>query len=448
MIPSSRARSEAEPQAANQPTIAFLPWGNSLEDWLEPLGVSLEALRTEFSASWLFRYIGALRRAGIRSVVIAPSRTVVRESSFTHQPTGATFALIPSPFLFRVLRRTAIGTGLSGQYVREVLEDRRTVLRAGGAYLAMSMRGVIRALRHHGCDAILCHEYEYPRFDQAILLGRLLGIPVFATFQGGTATSLLERPWRRTTIRRSAGLIIPSRLELERVRRRYGTPPPPIAHILNPVDLETWRPGNREAARTSLGLRAEARVVAWHGQVELLRKGLDILLDAWASLRRRRSDAELILLLLGTGPDAAALRRLIAERRLDGVRWNDAYIHDPLEIRRHLWAADVFAFPSRKEGLPLAPMEAMASGLPLVAADVPGAADLLERGDGSGGKLVPAADPEAFAEELERFLFDDDARRAAADDARRTIEAAASFESVSRRLADFLFENGLRGRWH
>jgi glycosyltransferase involved in cell wall biosynthesis len=412
---------------------------------MEPVGLSIDALRAEFAGGWLFSYVIALRRAGIQPVVITPSRSVTSERWFLHEPTGAKIVLLPSPVIVRALRRTAAGARVKGQYVREVLEERRTVWRAGGVFLATPMRALLRALRRHGCDAILCQEYEYPRFDQSVLLGRLLRMPVFATFQGATATSPLERIWRRRAIRRSAGLIIPSRLELERVRRRYGTPPPPLAHILNPVDLEIWCPGDGAAARESIGLRTTARVVAWHGRVYLLRKGLDVLLDAWELLSRWRADAELVLLLLGTGPDTEALRRLIEDRRLRGIRWKEAFVIDPEEIRRHLWAADVFAFPSRREGLPAAPMEAMACGLPVVAADAVGAADILKGGEGAGGQLVPAGDPEALARALERFLFDDDARRAAAADARRTIEASASFDSVSRQLESFLFANGLSG---
>lgn len=60
----------------------------------------------------------------------------------------------------------------------------------------------------------------------------------------------------------------------------YAVPPEKIAHIANPVDVANWQPVERSEARAGLGIPPDARVVEWHGHVQVWRKGLDVLLDA------------------------------------------------------------------------------------------------------------------------------------------------------------------------
>jgi glycosyltransferase involved in cell wall biosynthesis len=199
-----------------------------------------------------------------------------------------------------------------------------------------------------------------------VLLGGLLSIPVFASYQGGNETrTALERPFRRAAIRRSAGLIIPSREEIARVRRTYGVPTSKIGVIPNPVETVSRTAAEREATRAALGIGPATRVVAWHGRVQIHTKGLDVLLDAWARLCAERPHGDLLLLLVGTGRNADALRaRLASSQR---VRWIDRYVFSRAELWSYLTAADAYAIPSRREGFAVAVLEAMACGLPVVA---------------------------------------------------------------------------------
>jgi glycosyltransferase involved in cell wall biosynthesis len=179
--------------------------------------------------------------------------------------------------------------------------------------------------------------------------------------------------------------------------------------------------------KAALGIPENARVVAWHGRVDYRRKGLDVLLDAWD--RISRDDRR--LLLVGTGNESAALRERVARSR--GVIWVDQYLNDRALIRRHLSAADVYAFPSRHEGFPVAPLEAMALQLPVVASDaVP---DLL---DGDGGLLVPCGDAAALASALVRLLDDDTLARTLGERARRRIETHFSPAAVGAQLRTFM----------
>ena len=71
------------------------------------------------------------------------------------------------------------------------------------------------------------------------------------------------------------------------------------------------------------------------------------------------------------------------------MQFVEEWVLDRARIRTFLSAADVYAFPSRHEGFAVAPLEAMACGLPIVAADAPGVPDLLACGEACGGIMVP-----------------------------------------------------------
>ncbi len=293
---------------------------------------------------------------------------------------------------------------------------------------------------------MLTQEYEHARFDLCVLLGRLARRPVFATFQGGIEPhSRLERPIRPFTIRACAGVVIASGVERERVRRAYRLPPDRIAAIPNAIDVAGYQPTERSTARRLLGIGDATRVAEWHGRVEVHRKGLDVLLDAWAILCNQRPLEELLLLLVGTGRDAAELRRRIDALGLDSIRWRDEYVSDRAELSLYLSAADVYVLASRHEGFPVAPIEAMAAGLPVVCTDAPGVADILD-GELSGGIVVPREDPRALAETLGGLLEDGQRRTEMALRARKRAADRYSLESVGAQLRDCFFPVSTHGR--
>ena len=106
---------------------------------------------------------------------------------------------------------------------RGLLRQYRRLVRQVAPYLATPIRALAREIRRAGCNTILCQEYESPRFDAAVAVGRLLRIPVFATFQGGSwHRSRIEGWLRPITLRRCSGLIIGSSIEEDRLREKYG----------------------------------------------------------------------------------------------------------------------------------------------------------------------------------------------------------------------------------
>src|SRR5215203_3415574 len=303
------------------PAVALLPWGDVYEDFLDGIGVSLDEFCTEMSGGYLFGYIDALKRVGVNTALIIWSRNVSHPERRVHRPTGATVWVLPPSRVHMVARRFTEWLDTGGRWAKRLQRGARLTT----GYTATTPRVLARVLDEEGCSALLVQEYEYPRFDICLLLGRFLDLPVLATFQGGRPEKDRSlKGWiRRHTVPRASGLLIGPRREAKAVRRRYGLPRESVSIVGNPIDIEEWKPGDREEARAEIGLPEKAAVACWHGRIDIRRKGLDILVEAWRLVCERRPDADLRLLLCGGGAGNERLRQLIDEAGLRGVSWHD-----------------------------------------------------------------------------------------------------------------------------
>jgi starch synthase len=116
------------------------------------------------------------------------------------------------------------------------------------------------------------------------------------------------------------------------------------------------------------------------------------------------------------------------------VRWIDTYTNDRSLICRWLSAADIYVSASRVEGMPVAPLEAMACGLPVIATDAQGIVDILGEHEGNGGILVPRDDPARLAAAIARLRGSIALRRTLGKAAREHVERDFSISSVGRAL--------------
>jgi len=149
-------------------------------------------------------------------------------------------------------------------------------------------------------------------------------------------------------------------------------------------------------------------------------KGLDVLLLAFHAAAATRPDVD--LLVCGADDDEGQTRAFAGALRLgDRVRWLG--VRPKSELAVLLRHCEVMALGSRQEGMPLAALEALAAGAPIVAASAGGTAECLR--DGETAVLVPPRDPAALAEALGRVL-DDAALRARLSEAAR--RAAPPFD--------------------
>jgi len=414
--------------------VALLPWGDVYEDYLDGIGISLDEFCTKMSGGYLFGYVDALARVGVRTVLVLWSRNVSQPERRVHVHTGATVWALPPTRAYLASRRLSDWLDASSGPLAARL---RRPARFLAGYSATTPRVLTRVLREENCSALLVQEYEYTRFDVCLLLGKLIGLPVLATFQGGRPEKdgSVEGWIRKRTVSRADGLLIGPRREAKEVNKRYGLADGAISVIANPIDTVEWRPQDRSQARAELGIPEEAAVACWHGRIDIRRKGLDILVKAWHQVCQERPEADLRLLLCGGGAGNERLRELMEETPLRGVHWHDEYTTDRSIVRRQLAASDVFVFPSRHEGFAVAPMEAMACGRAVVARDAPGVADLLRGGARrSGGVVVKGKKAAPLARALGRLLDDRQRARRLGEAARGRIEERYSPEAIGEGL--------------
>jgi len=403
------------------------------EDFYDSIGQSLDAYCDHFTGSWHIGMIRALQSQGVTTRVFYSSTLVRRSLVRTHRPTGTAITFLPAPKVYRAIHRRMVHPYKSFGYWSDVEVlfgacrgwRRRwySALYLAAPYLAAGLLRLAREIRRSGCEAILCQDYEHAGFDRAVLLGSLARRPVFAIFQGGTADwNPVGRRIRSWSTRRCAGFIVASSAERARLSAVYGIGDRRLHQIFNALDDSAFEPAERKPARALLGVPEDAQVVVWHGRVEMFIKGLDVLLDSWNRVCAERPGRATRLVLLGDGQSAAELREAISCLPPGRVTWIDRFESDRRFIRSLLAAADVYVFPSRIEGQASAPVEAMAAGLPVVAAAAIGMRDIFIDGEASGGVLVPPGDPVALAEALGRLLDDEGLRRALSAAGRRRAE--------------------------
>ncbi len=172
----------------------------------------------------------------------------------------------------------------------------------------------------------------------------------------------------------------------------------------------------RDAARSALGIAREALCGLTSASLHR-RKGQDVLIDALGRLDTSGLTGPLVWLLAGEGPESAALAA--KARAVAGVEIRLVGQLTPIE--QALAAADIFCLPSRKEGLGVALLEAMAAGLPVVASAVGGMREAVV--DGESGLLVPPEDPQALAEALGVLLCAPERRAQLGNAARARVRA-------------------------
>jgi starch synthase len=233
-------------------------------------------------------------------------------------------------------------------------------------------------------------------------------------------------------------LIIAAQTEVDRVRDCYRLPASKIARIYNPLNVTLWRPIDKNGARAELAIPQNAEVAIWHGRIDIDQKGLDILIAAWEQVCKIRPMADLRLILVGMGPDSDKLDSIIQESAGRGVFRINKWVHDTALLRQYLGCADIFVFASRYEGFALAPMEAMACGLPVVASAANGMPDILEDGWNSGGIVVPCNDSDALSAGILCLLADATWREEISRRARNRIETMFSTNAVGQQIARVL----------
>jgi glycosyltransferase involved in cell wall biosynthesis len=172
---------------------------------------------------------------------------------------------------------------------------------------------------------------------------------------------------------------------------------------------------------------ATAPTILYIGRLEIHQKGIDTLLQAFALLSPRPK-----LVFAGTGADAALVEEMVRKMGLqDDVRFAGRFANE--DKAGFLKNAALVVMPSRFEGYPVVPLEAMAAGCAFIGTDIPGTADVT----GGCAPLVPVGNVNELAAVMQRVLTDADFRHALEIKGR---EHSRSFEwdSIAKQFYEFI----------
>ncbi len=256
-----------------------------------------------------------------------------------------------------------------------------------------------RWIRQQNFDCLLA-SWAYPDAVAVAALARRLDLPWVAKVHGSDINGLPAAGRRRRRVAQAlaeADAVVAVSEALADGVRQLGVPEADVHVLYNGVDRQTFCPGSRSRACAALGMDEDGRRILYVGNLKASKGCLD-LLDALPALLA--SEPETRLVMVGDGPDRAAIKRRIAALGLDAVvSLPGAVAHRQLPD----WfrASDLLCLPSHAEGVPNVVLEAMASGLPVVATRVGGIPEVLPD---YAGLLVPAGDCAALGSALQQGL--------------------------------------------
>lgn len=226
----------------------------------------------------------------------------------------------------------------------------------------------------------------------------------------------------------------------------FGFSPSQVHMRMNAIDTDLFKPLADTAARQDLrhifDLPSDALVLLFTGSL-IHRKGVDILIEAFVQIAQNTRQPFLWLI----GPKdksenpsideafVTSLQSKVVEAGLsDRVRFH-GMIADRHTLAEAYQAADVFVFPSCKEGLPNVVLEAMACGLPVIVSDLPGLKNVIKPND--NGIVVPISDIQALAQQIQYIAENSGHAQLIGEQAHRYIQGRHGLTTWQKEISEY-----------
>ncbi len=329
-----------------------------------------------------------------------------------------------------VLTRRVAGTAPKEQHCE--VEIRRIAAPGppGLRSLAFTTLGSVDIVRERrSIDVIHAHSILSPTTIAAIT-GTLLRKPTVVTpHQSYEPEHLLSKPLGKARLqlyRRIISRFVSISSDIEHLLRQHEVPSARIASIPNGIETQHFRPAigcEKASLRTALGLPLDQPIVVFAGRLQPV-KQVDVLLDAWTGVSNGH------LVILGDGQERQALEEQTHALGLGGRVEFRGIVPD---VADYLRASEVFVLPSSSEGLSVALLEAMSSGMFPIATAIGGTTDLIE--DGVTGLLVTSGDRAGLETALTRALDAPDWVRDVSTKARARVVESYDIQVIAAKLA-------------
>lgn len=310
----------------------------------------------------------------------------------------------------------------ASEWVYEELRRRGlkpAILPSGGAFDLKHLVRLTRLIRQLRIDLVQAHTFGTTVYASAA--GRLRGIPVVGTFHGfiDVAHGDPRRALKFRALAAGASRIVCVSASLRRELLAASPITPDHALVIfNGVDTDRFYPGRDEELRAELGIEPDELLVGAVGNVRRA-KGYEVLLEAAGLLRRAGTKCRIVVAGLTGGTLFPELERRHAELGLGNAVRFIGFREDAERLYR---ALDVYLLTSHSEGFSLSTVQALASGLPVVATRCGGPEEIIT--DGADGLLTTPGSASEIANAIQSL---------AADGALRSrLSTAARTAAVSR----------------
>jgi glycosyltransferase involved in cell wall biosynthesis len=331
-------------------------------------------------------------------------------------------------------RRTA---GTTARETRDGTEIRRIAIPGGPGLRSISFTalGTLDIARHRkSIDIIHAHSIMSPT-TIAALSGAFLRKPIIVSLHARYEPErLLSKPLgqqRLGVYRQKIERFVSINTDIARLLTEHGVPTSSIESIPNGIDTSAFFPADqaeKSALRSKLGIPEVEVTGIFVGRLQPV-KQVDVLLRAWASVDCGK------LLVLGDGPQRDVLVQLAQDL---GLSERVIFKGMVANVADYLRAADIFILPSSSEGLSVALLEAMSSGLVPIATAVGGNMDLII--DGKNGLLVPPGNVAALRDAITFAMQATDWTARASHSARHLTAATFDLRIVAGQLAELYRE--------
>lgn len=275
------------------------------------------------------------------------------------------------------------------------------VLPSQGSLNVRYLAALCRIIRRERVGVVVAHLYGSSVY--AGLAGLLCRVPVVAILHGQTdiaGEGRFDAIKRLIVARGTSRLVFVSERLRDALAPVLKVPARRCVVVPNGVDAARFQPGRDEEARRELGVAPGDFLLGAIGNIRAP-KAYDVLLRAVHLLKEGGPPCKVVIAGEGSG---SLMQELETLRRQLGVEDSVRFLGLRNDVQRLLRGFDAYVLSSRTEGFSIACVEAMASGLPVIATRSGGPEEIIE--DGISGLLVPTDDPEALAGAISRVIRD------------------------------------------
>lgn len=210
----------------------------------------------------------------------------------------------------------------------------------------------------------------------------------------------------------------------------------PVTVVMHGIDTDRFSPPtDKAAAKSALQLNPEQKFAGCFGRIRH-QKGTDLFVDAMISLLPEMPGWSAIIAGRATAKHIAFENELKKKVQTAGLSDRILFVGEHTNINDWYRALDLFVAPQRWEGFGLTPLEAMASGVPVVATDVGAFSELILPDEGQTGSIIPVGDSKIMAETSSALMSDNAQRAACGERARNHVVLCFTIEEEARRIAN------------